>query len=117
MLGALEVPGIIIGPPALTRGFACLATCRLAAIGLRPGVTIVREEELFTAPAQPFSDALHDPAPPGQECNIKNRQGRRGLNVGRRLKNHGEFLTTKKRERRKKTHFHGAAKATLSGRP
>jgi hypothetical protein len=87
----LEVPGIIVGPKTLTRGFARFATFRLAAIGLGPGVAIVREEELFATAAQPFSDALHDPVPPGQECNIKYRQGRRGLTAGRRLKNHGIF--------------------------
>jgi len=91
MVGAFEVPGIITRPQTLASGFARLATFRLAAITLRLGITIVREEELFATPAQPFSDALHDPVPPGQECNIRNRQGRRGLNAGRRLKNHGIF--------------------------
>jgi len=91
MVGALEVPGIIAGPKTLASGFTRLATFRLAAIGLGLGVTIVREEELFAAPAQPFSDALHDPVPPGQECNIRNRQGRRGLNAGRRRKNRWIF--------------------------
>jgi len=98
MVGALEVPGIIGGPQTLARGFACLATFRLAAIGLRPGVTIIREEELFATPAQPFSDALHDPVPPGQECNIRNRQGKRGLNAGRRLKNCVEFTDYEEKE-------------------
>jgi hypothetical protein len=89
MVGALEVPGIIVGPKTLARGFARFATFRLAAIGLGPGVAIVREEELFATPAQPFSDALHDPVPPGQKCNIRNRKGSRGLNAGRRQKNDG----------------------------
>jgi hypothetical protein len=89
MVGALEVPGVIVGPKTLTRGFARFATFRLAAIGLGPGVAIVREEELFATPAQPFSDALHDPVPPGQKCNIRNRKGSRGLNAGRRQKNDG----------------------------
>ena len=83
------MPGIIVGPKTLTRGFARFATFRLAAIGLGPGVAIVREEELFATPAQPFSDALHDPVPPGQKCNIRNRKGSRGLNAGRRQKNDG----------------------------
>jgi hypothetical protein len=91
MVGALEVPGIIAGPKTLASGFTRLATFRLATIGLGLGVTIVREEELFATPAQPFSDALHDPVPPGQECNIRNRKGRRGLNAGRRRKNRGIF--------------------------
>jgi len=65
MVGALEVAGIITRPLTLTLGFACLATFQLAAIGLGLGVTIVREEELFATPAQPFSDALHGPEPPG----------------------------------------------------
>ena len=48
----------------------------------------------------------YDPLPPGQECNIKNRQGRRGLSAGRRLKNQGNFFDyEEKKENRKKTLF------------
>jgi hypothetical protein len=65
MVGSLEVTGIVTGPLTLTHGFAGLATFRLAAIGLRLGVTVVREEEIFATPAQPFFDAFHAPAPPG----------------------------------------------------
>jgi hypothetical protein len=91
MVGTLEVTGIVTGPLTLTHGFTGLATLRFAAIGLSLGVTVVRGEELFTTPAQPFSDALHDPVPPGQSSNIKNNQGRKGLNAGRKQKNHGEI--------------------------
>jgi len=91
MVGALEVTGIVTGPLTLAHGFAGFATLRLAAISLSLGVTVVREEELFATPAQPFSDALHDPVPPGQTSNIKSNQGRKGLNAGRKQKNLGEI--------------------------
>jgi hypothetical protein len=91
MVGALEVTGIVTGPLTLAHGFAGFATLRHAAISLSLGVTVVREEELFATPAQPFSDALHDPVPPGQTSNIKNNQGRKGLNAGKKQKNRGEI--------------------------
>jgi len=117
MDGILEVTGIVAGPLTLALGFARFATSRLAAIGLRLGVTVVREEELFATPAQPFFDALHDPAPPGQSSNIKNIQGRKGLNAGRKQKNGGEFSDLEEKRETKKTHFQSAAMAALSGRP
>jgi hypothetical protein len=59
MVGALEVTGILKGPPPLTSDFTRLAALRLAAIGLCLGVTAVREEETFATPAMPFSGAFH----------------------------------------------------------
>jgi len=91
MVGTLEVTGIITGPLPLARGLARLATLRLTAIDLCPGVTVVRGEKLFAAQAQPFSDALHDPVPPGQSSNIKKKQGRKGLSAGRKQKNRVKF--------------------------
>ena len=91
MVGALEVSGIITRPPSLTRRLAGFATLRAAAIGLRLGVAIVWPEKLFATPTQPFSDALHDPVPPGQSSNIKEKQGRKGLKAGRKRKKRVKF--------------------------
>jgi hypothetical protein len=96
MVGALEVPGIVAGPPPLTRRFAGFATIRLAAISLRLGVATARVEELFAKPAQTSSDALHDPAPSRQSSNIKHKQERKGLWAGRKQKNRVKFWTSVK---------------------
>ena len=116
MVGALEVAGITAGPPSLARSLAGFTTRRVAAIGLRLGVTIVWLEGLFATPTQPFSDALHDPVPPGQSSNIEKKQGRKGLKAGRKRKKRVEFSTTKKNQKRKKNHFQSATVAALSGR-
>jgi hypothetical protein len=91
MVRTLEIAGIIAGPPSLTRRLAGFATLRAAAIGLRLGVAIVWPEKLFATPTQPFSDALHDPVPPGQSSNIKKKQGRKGLKAGRKRKKRVRF--------------------------
>jgi len=75
----------------LARRLAGFATLRAAAIGLRLGVTIVWLKGLFATPTQPFSDALHDPVPPGQSSNIWKKQGRKGLKAGRKQKNRVKF--------------------------
>ena len=92
MVRALEVAGIIAGPPPLTRSLAGFAALRIAAIGLRLGVTIVWLEGLFAPPTQPFSDALHDPVPPGQSSNIEKKQGRKGLKAGKKRKKRDEIF-------------------------
>jgi hypothetical protein len=86
MLGVLEVTGIVTGPLTLTDGFAGLTTFRFAAVGLLVNVAVVREKGLLATPTQPFSDALHDPVPPGQSSNIMKQQGRKGLTAGRKRK-------------------------------
>jgi len=116
MVGALEVAGITAGPAPLARRLAGFATLWAATISLRLGVTIVWLEELFATPTQPFSDALHDPVPPGQSSNIKKKQGRKRLKAGRKRKKRVKFSTTKKNQKRKKNHFQSATVAALSGR-
>jgi hypothetical protein len=75
VVGTLEVAWIIAGPPPLARQLADFATLWVAAIGLRLGVTIVWLEGFFATPTQPFSDALHDPVPPGHHLTSgKNRE-------------------------------------------
>jgi hypothetical protein len=68
-----------------------------------------RSPEPVATLTQPFSDALHDPVPPGQSSNIKKKQGRK-------RKKRVKFSTTKKYQKRKKKHFQGATQAGLSGR-
>jgi hypothetical protein len=98
LLVSKRMRGIIAGPPPLARCLAGFATLRVAAISLRLGVTIVWPEELFATPTQPFSDALHDPVPPGQSSNIRKKQGRKGLKAGRKLKKRVNFSDYEEKE-------------------
>jgi hypothetical protein len=62
----LEIIGIFIRPLLLAGSFTCLSALRLTAIRLFLGVTIVRSENIFAAPALPISFEIHYPAPPGK---------------------------------------------------
>jgi hypothetical protein len=58
--------GIIFRPSFLACSFTCRTALRLTAIRLLFGISIVRNEDIFTAPALPISFEIHYPEPPGK---------------------------------------------------
>jgi len=62
----LEIRGIIFRPSLLAGVLACISALWLTAILLLIDVTIVRGEDLFTAPAVLIPFVTHYPVPPGK---------------------------------------------------
>jgi hypothetical protein len=117
MVRSLEVIRVFAGPSPLAGRFTGLAAVRLAAVDLRLDVTVIGEEEVFATRTLPFSDAFHDPEPPGQSSNMNGSKGRKREKQGRKPKNgFNNRLVKKTRPKPKKMHFHNAEEDAFSGR-
>jgi hypothetical protein len=108
MVRSLEIIGVFAGPSPLASRFTDLAAVRLAAVNLRLDVTVIGEKEVFATRTLPFSDAFHDPEPPGQSSDMSGSKGRKPKNG---LNNR---LVKKTRPKPKKMHFHAVEEDTFS---